>query len=615
VKWLQKQIVVKQNGESALYDVSYTDPDPNAAKQVVNTLLEEFFKFRRQQETGITHDIIQALEQELRTREQDLKLKRANLQELTKQNTGKDPFSGAAEPMVVVNHPLADLQNRLNNAEVEQVVLKAKIKIYKDAASQEIPISEAMIANKIEMHPEVMRFKQEIANLKIDQSMHDSLSKRGDKNLDRQMQEYEKSLAQTRKDLQKQMRIELQSAAAAKRDEKIADLQSELDTQQIEAEQLRERCDSQMKDVKQSSGDTLALRFKQSELDQAEKVFATISQRIVELRTETGAPERVTIISPALVPTTPIEVFPYRNFLLAALAGFALPFGLAFGSEKLIRRVGDASNLENAAQLPVVGEIARLPSRRRGAGHKKSRLRVAGEIAQIPTHRRGAAHRAAMPLGLDLRMFQESIDSLRTTLMLAEDLRDLRILAVTSATTHEGKTSLATQLAMSLARTKNKPTLLIDGDMRSPNLHDIFEVPLQPGLTKILEGNISIEEAIVPTSCPPLDLLPAGKLAGNPHQLLGNVDPAALLRSIPEKYCYVIIDCPPVLAASESLVLAAMADATLVCVLRDVSRIDQIKKAYGRLLLSGAKPLGLVLNGVPTKSYAYHYGSYAYANR
>jgi tyrosine-protein kinase Etk/Wzc len=77
----------------------------------------------------------------------------------------------------------------------------------------------------------------------------------------------------------------------------------------------------------------------------------------------------------------------------------------------------------------------------------------------------------------------------------------------------------------------------------------------------------------------------------------------------------VIIDCPPVLAASESLVLAAMADATLVCVLRDVSRIDQIKKAYGRLLLSGAKPLGLVLNGVPTKSYAYHYGSYAYANR
>ena len=75
----------------------------------------------------------------------------------------------------------------------------------------------------------------------------------------------------------------------------------------------------------------------------------------------------------------------------------------------------------------------------------------------------------------------------------------------------------------------------------------------------------------------------------------------AFLQSIPDKYRYIIIDTPPVLAASESLVLATMADASLVCVLRDVSRIDQIKKAYQRLTIAGGKPVGLVLNGVPTK--------------
>jgi capsular exopolysaccharide synthesis family protein len=150
--------------------------------------------------------------------------------------------------------------------------------------------------------------------------------------------------------------------------------------------------------------------------------------------------------------------------------------------------------------------------------------------------------------------------------------------------------------------------------MRSPNLHEIFDVPLQPGLAETLEGKASIEAAVVSTSCPHLDLLPAGKLAGNPHQLLGNIEPSALIRSIPERYSYVVIDTPPVLAASEALILATMADATLVCVLRDVTRIDRVKKAYQRLLMAGGKPVGLVLSGVPTKSYAYHYGNYAYVN-
>jgi capsular exopolysaccharide synthesis family protein len=260
--------------------------------------------------------------------------------------------------------------------------------------------------------------------------------------------------------------------------------------------------------------------------------------------------------------------------------------------EKLIHRVGDAANLETVSHLPVVGEIARLPARRR-------------------IDRR----HATLQMGLDLQMFEESINSLRTTLMLAEELRHLRVMAVTSATTHEGKTSVAVQLAMSVARATQQPTLLIDGDMRSPNLHDIFGTRLEPGLTKVLEGEASIEEAIVATSCPSLDLLPAGVLASNPHRLLGNSNSADLLQSIPQKYRYVLIDTPPVLAASESLMLATMADATLVCVLRDVSRIDQIKKAYKRLSLAGGKPVGLVLNGVPTRTYANYYGTYGLYDR
>jgi tyrosine-protein kinase Etk/Wzc len=82
------------------------------------------------------------------------------------------------------------------------------------------------------------------------------------------------------------------------------------------------------------------------------------------------------------------------------------------------------------------------------------------------------------------------------------------------------------------------------------------------------------------------------------------------LAQIPGSYGYVIVDTPPVLAASESLVLSKYADAILICVMRDVSRADQVRKASNLLTAAGGCPVGTVLNGVPTRSYKHSYGSY-----
>jgi Mrp family chromosome partitioning ATPase len=84
------------------------------------------------------------------------------------------------------------------------------------------------------------------------------------------------------------------------------------------------------------------------------------------------------------------------------------------------------------------------------------------------------------------------------------------------------------------------------------------------------------------------------------------------LDEVRSSYRYVIIDTPPVLAAGEALVLATAADASLICTMRDVSRVDQVNSVRERLLAAGARPVGVVLNGVPTRAYAYRYGSYAY---
>jgi polysaccharide biosynthesis transport protein len=193
-------------------------------------------------------------------------------------------------------------------------------------------------------------------------------------------------------------------------------------------------------------------------------------------------------------------------------------------------------------------------------------------------------------------------------------LQGMRVLAVASAVSREGKTSLACQLAISMASASGEPTLLIDGDIRSPDIHRIFGIDRSPGLVDVLAGDASPDEAIETGFSDSLHLLTAGQLTTSPHRLFGGGELAQLIETLKGKYRYVIIDTPPILPASEALVIARSADATIVCARRDFSRIGQVKEAFARLQAAGIKTAGAVLNGIPSRDYASRYGSYYYAN-
>jgi capsular exopolysaccharide synthesis family protein len=366
-------------------------------------------------------------------------------------------------------------------------------------------------------------------------------------------------------------------------------MQDQLESYSLIEKFYEKRYEEQLKEVKDLSGETLELIFARADLAREERVHAIIASRVMQLRTEQRAPARVKLAQEATPPSRPVQALPYKNILFGSLAGLCLPFALAVLWERFVRRVSDARQLGQQAQLPVLGEIARLPVR--------SGVFSAGSSRRLGEH---------------LRIFEESVDSLRTCLALSEPLRDLKVLAVTSAANNEGKTSIAVQLAVSSARASGEMALLIDADMRSPDVHKVLEVSMSPGLSEVLEGDCSVEDAIITDWSKRVHILPAGKLAGSPHKLVGNGALKAVLEKVRSSYRYVIIDTPPILAAGEALVFAKAADASLICAMRDVSRMEQINTAHERLLGAGANPVGVVLNGVPTKQYAYRYGSYNY---
>jgi len=215
--------------------------------------------------------------------------------------------------------------------------------------------------------------------------------------------------------------------------------------------------------------------------------------------------------------------------------------------------------------------------------------------------------------GRSLSLFEESIDSLRVCLWLPEDRKNVHVLSVCSAIHGEGKTSVASQLAVSMAKCSSTPVLLIDADMRSPDIHHIFKIPNEPGLAAVLDGRSSLDDAIVTDWSDQVHLLPAGRLTMSPHKLLGGDTFPSLLRTLRARYSHIIIDTPPILSAAEALLLAKFSDGTIICTRRNYSRERQVKLAHERLVAAGAKPLGAVFNAVPTRRYAYTYGSYDYA--
>jgi capsular exopolysaccharide synthesis family protein len=260
------------------------------------------------------------------------------------------------------------------------------------------------------------------------------------------------------------------------------------------------------------------------------------------------------------------------------------------GWEKFSRRIADADQLSSEATLAIVGEIAQLPTRPVLAGEAASRRKI----------RR------------DLGLFQESVDALRTGLLLSENTSRHRVFAVTSAVSGEGKTSLVSQLAISLARATGKRTIIVDADLRSPNLHEIFDTRLEPGLADVLRGQCEIVDAVVEEVAEGVHLLPAGRATASPHNYLGNGAIPRLVAQLRGIYDFVVIDTPPILCASESLVVAKAADGTLLCALRDISRSRQVRLATERLNMAGVNLMGAVLSGTSARRYAYTYGNYAY---
>jgi len=290
------------------------------------------------------------------------------------------------------------------------------------------------------------------------------------------------------------------------------------------------------------------------------------------------------IIERAEIPRVPILPNHERDVLVALLTGLLLALGLAFGLDFVDSRIKTPDDIKNHLGVPFLGLIPAVRTRD-----------VKGSSPLLD--------RGVPPA------FSEAVRGIRTSVMFSTATEGARTIMVTSTVPGEGKTVVAANLGDALAQAEQR-TLIIDGDLRRPRVHDVFGCTQEPGLSNVLVGAAELKAAIRQTGNPMLSVLPAGLIPPNPAELLSSDRYRRLLEALGQEYDWIVVDAPPVMAVTDAAVIANGVGGVLFVVGSEMTPRRNAQVALEQLVAARGRLIGAVLNRVQLERHAYFYAPY-----
>lgn len=349
---------------------------------------------------------------------------------------------------------------------------------------------------------------------------------------------------------------------------------------------------SLMRALEEQKREALALNRRGIEyaaLEREAESVRLVYQSLLQRAKETGVSRElratniriVDLAEPPGGPATPRTQF---NLLMSLFTGTLLALGAAFFVELLDDRVKTPDDLRGHFGLPFLGLVPEVRSKDRS---KASLLQ-----------------RDAPP------SFVEAVRALRTSVVSSSGVKDPRSIVVASAASGEGKTLVASSLAIALAQAHHR-VLLIDADMRRPSVHGIFGRGLEPGLSNVLAGTATLGDALRATTVPGLTVLSAGAATLKAPELLGSALFKELFHIVQEHFAWVIVDSPPVLDVTDASVVARRASGVVFVVGAGMTSSRRARLAIEELQHAGGHVLGTVLNRAKLEHHSFYYSPYA----
>jgi len=410
------------------------------------------------------------------------------------------------------------------------------------------------------------------------------------------LQELRQKIVMTRQFLTEDLTTEQREAVDRKRGDFVSIY---LDSLEHEIMLLKQRMEELNSFFQEESAKSMELtQFELEDISWRDKIARTkqlfdgVVKRLDEINLVKGhGGYKTAIISP---PTDAYQVAPslIKSLLIGFILGSFVGFGLGYLIELCDQTFRSPADISEQLGLPIVGHVPVIPV-------SKRRFRSSTKIdtTLVTFHRPNSR-------------LSEAYRAVRTALYFSTRGEQHKVIQVCSPNPADGKTTLACNLAVSIAQS-GKKVLLIDADFRRPRIHKVFGLQAKTGMSSVIAGVTELPDAIQSTEVENLSVLPCGPRPSNPSELLTSRRFEELLAVIREQFDFVIVDTPPVLAVTDPGAVAARVDGVIMTMrLTKRTRADATH-AVGVLSSLGANIFGVVVNGIDGRSR----GNYSYGNQ
>jgi len=572
---------VSLSPNTRIIEVHYRSPDPQMAANVVNTLMQTYVENNFKARFESTMQASDWLSKQL----VDLQMKVETSQEKLVRYQKEHEILGADEKQNITMEKLNELNKELTAAESERMDKEALYRLVESGDPDAIASSASALeeggTGSQSSSALLGSLRSKEADLKIqaaDLSTQFGPSYPKLRQLNNQL-----------KEIDSQIQGELKKIGGKVRGQYNAALQRE--------NMLHTALDKQKQEANKLNESAIEYTLLKRDVDTNRQLYEGLLQKLKEAGVSAGLKSNnFRIVDSARPPTSPIEPNVPRNLLFAAILGLASGVGLAFLIEGLDNTV---RTTEQAQMIAGVASLGMIPlgskSAREGPNPKRLVIASSKEAVELVTQVRPQSQMA------------ESYRALRTSLLLSNLGSPPKVIIVTSALPQEGKTTTSINTAVVLAQ-KGVRVLLIDADLRRPSIHKTLGMGPHSGLSNVLTGSTTLEQAISRTSIlPNLFVLPAGTPPPNPAELLASSNMRDVLNQLREHYDHIVIDTPPSLSVTDAVVLSPRADAVVLVIRSGQTTKQALRRSRDILMQVNAKVVGVLLNAVDLSSPDYYY--------
>lgn len=550
------RVMVEPVRGSRLVDVTFQSADPAFAATAVNTLVEEYVAHNLELKVSVLANQLDWLASEVQRQQTVLE---ASERALAEYRERQDAGALADNQNIVISR-LNQMSDEATKARTDRI-LKQTIweqvqKAGADRESLSVILQNQMVQGLRARLAELRRQRTQLLERYFEK--HPDVVKVSAEIADAEQQynrEIQKAVQSARTDYE----------AAAARDRELS---RELDSQKTAATALNRK----------SVDYSVLLRTAETN----RQTYNDLLRREQELRVVANSrANNVRIVDRAQVPTAPFTPNHRRDWLLATIFGTILALALVFGLDYLDDTVRTPDDVKRRLNLLLLGLVPSVKT--------ESDPLLSGPVPHD---------------------FSEAFRSLRTSLVAQTRSRGPNIVAVTSAQPLEGKTTTAANVAMALA-VGGARVLLIDADMRRPNVHKVVRLNNERGLSQLLAGQARMREVVQRTHDPNLLVISAGRTPSNPSELLASERMRALIAGLESgPFDWVIVDTPPILAVTDAAIVAPLVSGVMFVIGAEMTQWRLAERAVETLRASRPAGIFAVLNKVDFGRNKYYYSRY-----